>query len=542
MRVCTTVTKNRLAMADVAARSSLEHHPDAPFTVLLLDGTAADAPERPYRVLGVRDLSLDSAELGRMGGALPIIGLVGAVKPLLMEHLLDEGAASVVHIDADMLVLGSFAHVGPLAEERGAVLTPHILAPTGADPERFIMLAGAYNGGFVAAGQRGRPFLRWWAERTRRRSIVAPLEGLHVEQRWLDLAPQLFDADILRDPTVNVMIHNAFDRDLRLEDGRVMTGDRPVSCFHYGGGFDPAAPLASDPRLADDAVLVHLYETYARRLLDAGYLEQRHAPPPMDVTGGGRKLDPAMRRAYREALIAAEEGVDSEPEPPSPFGTSGAFEAWLREPPDLRRRALGISRYLLAWRDELVELRARFADLPGADPGELAAAVLGLQADAAEDLFASSRAGAPAPPVDPDRLGFGVTLASDGATPQALDAHEALVAAGIPTLLVTYDAAQRHRNDAAAASGARYRTNLLFVAPDRMESFDYDTGVQFRPFRRQIAVWSEHRAPPPAGALAMVDEVWALGDEAAAFLAEHCGGVPVRRWPGARAAARLLAV
>ncbi len=91
------------------------------------------------------------------------------------------------------------------------VLTRHLLRPlSGCDAEErelLILQAGLYNGGLVGVADRtqGRQFVEWWQDRVRDHCRLAVGEGMHFEQRWLDLAPGYFEeTHMIRDAGCNV--------------------------------------------------------------------------------------------------------------------------------------------------------------------------------------------------------------------------------------------------------------------------------------------------------------------------------------------------
>ncbi len=94
----------------------------------------------------------------------------------------------------------------------GIALTPHILAPLASDDvierELTILLAGTFNGGFVAVaeGETSRSFLKWWQERVYSHCLYEVVAEMHYEQRWLDLVPGYFETTVLHDPGFNVGI------------------------------------------------------------------------------------------------------------------------------------------------------------------------------------------------------------------------------------------------------------------------------------------------------------------------------------------------
>jgi hypothetical protein len=88
--------------------------------------------------------------------------------------------------------------------------TPHLTGELdeGYHPtELDILRSGVYNLGFLGLtrSQETMRFLKWWQVRLHDRCLVDLNRGLFVDQRWMDLAPGLFDGVfVLRDPGCNV--------------------------------------------------------------------------------------------------------------------------------------------------------------------------------------------------------------------------------------------------------------------------------------------------------------------------------------------------
>jgi hypothetical protein len=352
--ICTLVTDSYRAHGEVLARSAREQNPDAEVVVLRLE----TGP--------ILELGLERRELLRLAAIYTVAELAGALKPYLIRHLLQQGADTVIFLDADTEVLAPLDLAVALASEHGVVLTPHITTPH-AEFEPWFLLSGMLNAGFLAVGRDGGPFLDWWAARTVRHCHVAIHEGNCAEQRWLDFALPLFGAYVLRDPSYNVMGWNLHERPVP-----------PVTFFHFCGGFDPhrTDTLATMPGLPwpspdEYPAVAEICRAYAAKLLAAGYDDARRQPYRYGVTSDGVTLDPVIRRLYRESLLEAEaKGGD---EPPNPFVEGARFVDWLLEPVG----DTGLNRYLLGLHDGRADLRTVFADVPGADSARFIEWVIG---------------------------------------------------------------------------------------------------------------------------------------------------------------------
>ncbi|HKJ36335.1 MAG TPA: hypothetical protein VKA36_07195 [Solirubrobacterales bacterium] len=393
---CTVASPAYHAHARVLAESFREHHPDETFVVLDLGlagagaGGVFETETEGVEVLDPATVVGSEAELERLGLAFTIQGLAGALKVRLLRHLLDRGDGSVLLIDSDICVYGELGDLGERAADEGAVLTTHLITPHEA-AELPTLPAGTFNSGLIAVGEPGRALLEWWEARTARQCIFRPSEGQVWEQSWLALAPAFFEVGVLRDPGVNAMTRELLDRDIDWGDGRPHLAGSPLRAFHYSGPYSPHRPellLSQAPEgvhvvvrpeagtgvgaelawlsLEDKPGALRMSETYAERLLAAGFDDAIGATPPFAREPSGRPLITAMRCAYRDALVKAERD-GSEP-PPNPFAGSSwvEFVAWLAAPPDPEAASKGLSRFAIgAW--AALEVDSAFPDIRGAD-------------------------------------------------------------------------------------------------------------------------------------------------------------------------------
>jgi hypothetical protein len=364
MRIGTAVTASHLPWARVLATSFAEHHADAPpIAVLVVDDVAEaiDATGEPFTLLRPADVGIDREELHRRGAMYEPMELAGSTRALLLRALLTCGDGEpVAFVDADVLVCGSLEPVAEEVRAAGIVLSPHLTVPPPAPLplERELLRAGTYNCGFVGvAGAEGARFARWWAGHLERDCVNDQAGGLFVSQRWLDLAPSLFDVAMLRDAGTNVTTHNLGERMVEVGDGGPTIAGAPLRLLHVGGDFDPRA--ASWPKLSSQPGMVALCEDYAARLLSAGHVERTAWPAfGFATSADGVVLEPWVRRAVRAALLV---GAPA----PDPFADGAAFTAWLAAP--VGEADPPVSRWAVALRSFRPDLTAFFPDVPGVD-------------------------------------------------------------------------------------------------------------------------------------------------------------------------------
>jgi glycosyltransferase involved in cell wall biosynthesis/2-polyprenyl-3-methyl-5-hydroxy-6-metoxy-1,4-benzoquinol methylase len=375
MHACTIIARNYLPYARVLAETFGEHHPNARFTTLILDG--ADDLAEPFEILSPYEIGIEPDELHRMAMIYDLKELATAVKPWLLRTLLDRGAGAAVYFDPDIAIYRPLDDIGKLAQEHSIVLTPHTTEPLPDDgclPDySMIMYAGIYNLGFIGVSERAIPFLDWWSDRLSRRCLVALDQALFVDQRWVDFVPSLFDHYILRDPGCNVAYWNLHKREVRRKDDHFEVNGEPLRFFHFSG-YKPDTPsvlshhAGTRPRilLSQNPDLARLCEEYGRRVLAHGYGRREKAAYEYDLLPGGIAVDARMRRLFREELLEAERtGRGLPPDPFDPDVTANFLE-WLREPVGKGWKG-DVSRYAYALYSERADLQRAFPRVLGAD-------------------------------------------------------------------------------------------------------------------------------------------------------------------------------
>ena len=291
---CTIAAKQEWAQARLIAESFREHHPDLPFFVLLADEPEGvfDPGAEPFEVVRLSDLGVPREMIFRY----PRLWLSYALTPSLIAHVLGRGFDEVVFIKQESLVTGRLESMLAALGRSEVVITPHRLEP-GGEGELPFLLAGVYNGGIVGVADRGDGpgFLRWWQDRCERHCLLAVEGGMHYEQRWLDLAPALFDGvELLRDPGVQRR---------PLERGPARRDIEHASLVRFSG-FDEREPERVtkyyDRRVSELGPAEPVWRLYAERLLAAGMETTRGWSYAYEEFGDGVKVPDMARAIYRD--------------------------------------------------------------------------------------------------------------------------------------------------------------------------------------------------------------------------------------------------
>ena len=349
---CTIVARNYLSFARVLATSLRTAAPDAAVSVLVLDGLPASSSSaaEPFEIVRPTDL-MDRRRFHRMAAIYDVMELATAVKPWLLEYLLDLSPVAI-YLDPDIQVFSDLSTIVELARQHSVVVTPHRTAPVPRDgkypSEADILISGLYNLGFIAVSRSSTPFLRWWQERLATDCIVDPGHGLFVDQRWAELGLSWFPHHVLDDPGCNAAYWNLDYCPIDRKDGRYEVRGHPLRFFHFSG-FDPGHTGSLSKHARDNPRVVvepgtsldELCAEYASLLRQANYFDASGAPYGYGVSSSGTVLDKRLRRLYRDELTA---DVDSHLADPFDPLDADRFARWAadRSPNRIRQRMIDV--------------------------------------------------------------------------------------------------------------------------------------------------------------------------------------------------------
>ena len=481
-----------------------------------------------------------------------VLELSTAVKPWLLRHLLEyDDVVCFLDPDIEVFTLARADRSTRASARNRAHSTHHDpAAARRSGAEREDDPAGRGLQPRLHRGARASPgaFLSWWSERLRRECRIAFEDGLFVDQRWIDFVPSYFDHTVLLDQGYNVAYWNLYERELKLGANGYEVNGGPLRFFHYSG-FNPLRPYVLSKyqagelriRLEDQFAAAQLCARYASRLFEAGHLDASSTAYRFNYTALGVPIDTRSRRAYAEALEAAE--IDStERALPDPFDTAeaAAFADWLGSPSPADSETR-ISRYVRALYDERPDVAARFHDLSGPGRAELLTWVRDHGRENAEVLPEyAPRPVAPARPRPAD-LPVGVNLvgylrAEDGIGNVARSVLDVLGRAGSAVSLHTCTATgsrQRADVDSALDSPVTYDTTIACVNADAFPVLNEQMQGRMPVAASTVGLWAWHVDVFPewmARSAALVDEVWVHSRHAAAAVAAECN-VPVHVFP-----------
>ncbi len=336
--VVTVVTCSHMHRARVLLASVARYLPEARCYAVLADRDQdGRLGAQPFEVI-----PLESLPVPDMPGFVRRYGpaeLSFATKPWGLAELFRRGFDRVIYFDSDVVVYSSLQPMLEVLDDAAIVLTPHLTSEGVGDVgefERTILLAGAYNAGFIGLSRdpSAERFLGWWQDKLLHHCRIDIERGMVGDQRWLDLVPGLFDGvRILRHPGWNFAWWNMLRRPVTMVEGALRAGGEPLVFVHYSG-LVSAASFAGRRANEDAAECVApeiraLIDNYVMLLEREG--ARHYATLPFALASAGARARAASRNRLQAMARHALHAV-----------TTSAFRRrvlhWLRAH-ELRRAA-----------------------------------------------------------------------------------------------------------------------------------------------------------------------------------------------------------
>lgn len=239
---------------------------DAALFCLVTDGGAPVSAEgRHFDQLE----DLNEGFFGKMKSKYSGDKLRWALKPVYMRHLLEQGYDKVIYCDNDIFFYASPEDLFARLDDSDLLLTPHFYAADPSTHPNWFEAAfriGLYNVGFVGISKSGAAILDWWAGCCLYNVKKAFRRGLFDDQKYLDLAPVLFDrVGIVKEKGYNLAGWNYRNYNItRGDDGHAEAEGSRLVFIHF-------AALSMSAFAAGDHPLHAEYKQYVSAL-------QRHFP------------------------------------------------------------------------------------------------------------------------------------------------------------------------------------------------------------------------------------------------------------------------
>lgn len=530
LRAITIAARNYLSRAIVLAKSYNKANPTLPpITILLVDAKPGEvADKKEYKIVTPRDLPIEESEFLRMAMIYNVTELCTAVKAWALEMLINEGAETAVYLDPDIVVYNSISKLQPLTAKHSIVLTPHTNHPIPRDglrpTEADIMLAGVYNLGFIAVNKSAKDMLLWWQERKKRDCIIAPQNGVFVDQRWIDVVPGYFSHYVLRDPTYNVAYWNVHERKLTEKNNQIFVDGKPITFFHFSG-YNESEPwslskyVKDKPRvlLSENEVLLKLCKDYKERLESEDTYDFRPRYR-FNYLADGTELTENIRKIYRKALVNYES--NNTEEPPEVFvNEDSAIINWFKLTINNNSR---LNRFLYGLWEQREDLRIAYPDPLGQDTDRLIEwASYGEDHDTrnSSSLLPDEKIKKSDNYIEVNKKGInllGYLSAELGVGEVARNVLEGIYTAHIP--VNTFDSkknlSRKHANYRQNNSNKSYPVTIASVNADQLPllAHEIESSIGKAKYTIGIWAWETEKFPTYPQAVSLVDEIWALSD------------------------------
>ncbi len=307
--IFTIVSRNYLHYARTLLASVKAHYPEADLVVGLCDRRGeTDFSDDIFSLIELEELEIPERE--KFIFRYTILEINTAIKPYVIGKLFDRGYEKVIYFDPDIKVFQPLNELVGLLDEHQMLLTPHLsnLLDDGKAPnELAILVSGSYNLGFVAL--RNTPamqkFVTWWQSKLYADCVVDLPRGLFVDQKWMDLAPGMFDGVYInRDESWNVAYWNLNHRVVKQVSNGYEVNGRPLTFFHFSGFAADDENLSKHQnrftRTSAGPAVKALCEDYAKCLVENGMREVISIPYHFNFFPNGTPIPDLARYVFRE--------------------------------------------------------------------------------------------------------------------------------------------------------------------------------------------------------------------------------------------------
>lgn len=301
---CTIASANYLAQVQVLAESLSVHRPNAKLYVLLCESPESGQRiglETGLNVVTPEEVCTDWLE---MAFYYDIVEYNTALKPFLIEQLLNRGHDGVLYFDPDIAFYNSTEFLEELLTQEDILLTPHAHRPVpndGRQPEMANYIrAGQFNLGFIgfSSRQEAKEALLWWQDVCREQCLFDSNLRYFVDQFWAAAFPSFAShCRIIRHTGCNVAYWNVFQRPIEMHGGHWKAGQDDLVFFHFSGLDLNNLPKLSRHQnrvtVADGSDLYLLLADYRDRLNNASWKNFKgetysfanyHNGPPISIS------------------------------------------------------------------------------------------------------------------------------------------------------------------------------------------------------------------------------------------------------------------
>ncbi len=310
--VYTSICMNYLPKALVLGESLKKYNPNIKFYVVLVEKEIPEKfPEEANqivdRIILAKELWIDGFE--KFIFKHSIVEASTSVKGQALVYLLENEADQVIYLDPDIKVYHSLSPILKVLQKKDIVLTPHLTIPE-LNPieiqtnELCALQHGVYNLGFLAVKNKkeGMRFAKWWNSRLQLYCYDDIPQGIFTDQRWVDLAPAMFDVHILKNLGCNMAPWNLSTRSLSQKNNKLLVNDKDELIFFHYSGFDSGDNLKMFERYIPnpDALMYQLRKEYLNDLERMHQSTLGKSSWTYSKYTSGEMIENDIRKKYRE--------------------------------------------------------------------------------------------------------------------------------------------------------------------------------------------------------------------------------------------------
>lgn len=243
---CTIITPDYLHFALSTLASIEQCMPNARMQILIAGDQSLDDNDAQIDgavMLPLEEVVSDSAvgkQILEKYGDKDMDALRWSLKPVLINHLLNNEFEKVIYVDCDIFFFKSPQFLFDELDQSDVLLTPHWrCSRPEEDFKDFVRhyTHGLFNGGFVGCNRNGMEAMNWWAEACAYVCKVQKSKGLFVDQSHLGMLPVMFEkVKILKHRGCNVANWNQVECKRTSVGEEVLINQRdPVVFIHFTG-------------------------------------------------------------------------------------------------------------------------------------------------------------------------------------------------------------------------------------------------------------------------------------------------------------------
>ena len=332
VHVFTSCAYNYFPKIRLLFNSIKKYHPEWSIHLILADKRSQDFyidNEILDEVVFIEDLNIPNYKAWIFDHN--IVELSTAIKPFMFERLMSQAdCKKVIFLDPDIVLFSRLDDIVQELDTFNMVLIPHQASPESSmegiiDNEIGSLKYGVFNLGFlgVANTKVGRDFIQWWSKRIYHFCKDDIPNGLFTDQKWINLAPVLFDGvRINRSTRHDVANWNMPIRKLtKSKIGNYLVDGNPLGFYHFTG-FDSGDHLVMLKKYNNyQGAVKDLYDWYSAEVkasMNNRFTEKKWG---YSTYSDGVEIKEEHRELYRNRKDLQEAFLD-------PFD-AGTFKLWL---------------------------------------------------------------------------------------------------------------------------------------------------------------------------------------------------------------------